>query len=205
MTRRPRDLRSRFVDFSARSWFVEIDDYFLQSSVSYYNLHQWVSHFNRAATVVKGESIDLSSLNRGQVERIGESTHRLYGLLHQRFVITDDGARKLQRKVSAGIYGICPRLVCGGAKLLPYGSTVEPDEDRVKCWCPRCHDLYESTSDLDAAYFGPDLPGMYCKVIGVSLKFNVASTYLRGYVDENGERVKEIEQRLVRWGEFKRS
>jgi casein kinase II subunit beta len=203
MTHRPRDLRSRFIDISPRSWLIEIDDYFLQSSVSYYNLHKLVPHFNRAVDIVKGEPIEISSLTRAQIDRVGQSVQRLYGLLHQRFVITDDGARKLQRKVSTGIYGLCPRIVCRGARLVPYGTTAEPDQDRVKCWCPKCHDLYESTSDVDAAFFGPDVPGMYCKILGLSLKFQVPSKLLNGYTDEKGEVVPAIEQRLVRWGEFK--
>jgi casein kinase II subunit beta len=188
------------IDISSRSWLVEIDDYFLQSSVSYYNLQKKVSHFSRAADVVRNDPMDISLLSRGQIARLGQSAQRLYGLLHQRFIITDDGARKLQRKVTAGIYGVCPRAMCRGARLLPYGATIEPDQDRVKCWCPKCHDLYESASDLDAAYFGPDIPGMYCKILGFSLRFQVASPLLAAYRDD-GKDVPQIEKRLVRWGE----
>jgi casein kinase II subunit beta len=188
------------IDVSARSWFVEIDDYFLQSSVSYYNLQKKVTHFSRAAAIVRNDPLDISLLSRAQVARLGQSAHRLYGLLHERFLITDDGARKLQRKVASGTYGACPRLMCRGARLLPYGATLEPDQERVQCWCPRCHDLYESASDLDAAFFGPDVPGMYCKILGLSLRFQAPSPLLAAY-RADGKEVPRLEKRLVRWGE----
>jgi casein kinase II subunit beta len=188
------------IDVSARSWFINIDDYFLQSSVSYYNLQKKVLHFHLASAVVRCDPLDISILTRGQISRLGQSVLRLYGLLHQRFLITDDGARKLQRKITAGVYGVCPRVMCRGARLLPYGATIELDQDRVKCWCPKCHDLYESTSDLDAGFFGPDVPVMYCKILGLPLRFQVASSLLEAYRDDRKE-VPKIEKRLVRWGE----
>jgi casein kinase II subunit beta len=194
-------LRSRLIDTSPRSWLVDIDDYFLQSSVSYYDPNKKVSHCSRAAQIIKGGSPDNTAFTRSQIERIGPSVRRLYGLLHGRFVITEDGIQKVAAKVANAVYGLCLRVVCQQSKLIPVGLTIEPDEDVVNLWCPKCHDIYESGSDLDAAFFGPDLPVMYHKVLGLRLKFQVASYYLDEYVKPNGEVVPAIPQRLVRWGE----
>jgi casein kinase II subunit beta len=194
-------LRSRLIDTSPRSWLVDIDDYFLQSSVSYYDLNKKVSHCSRAAEIINGRSADNTAFTRSQIERFGTSVRRLYGLLHQRFVITEEGIQKLAAKVGNAVYGLCPRVACHQSKLIPVGSTIELDEDVVKLWCPKCHDIYESGSDLDAAFFGPDLPVMYHKMLGMRLKFQVASDYLEAYVKTDGEVVPAIPQRLVRWGE----
>jgi casein kinase II subunit beta len=198
---RAMSLRSRLIDTSPRSWLVDIDDYFLQSSVSYYDLNKKVSHCSRAAEIIKGGSADNTAFTRAQMERLGTSVRRLYGLLHQRFVITEDGVQKVAAKVANAVYGLCPRVACQQSKLIPVGSTIEPDEDVVKLWCPKCHDIYESGSDLDAAFFGPDLPVMYHKVLAMRLKFQVASDYLDAYEKPDGEVVPGILQRLVRWGE----
>lgn len=198
--RRHRDLRSRFVDTKPSSWLIEIEDYFLQSAVSYYDLHRRVRYYSRASEIVKGVSYDLTGVSQDQVDKLANSTRRLYGLLHQRFAITDDGVHKLSVKVNAGIYGFCPRVACKRSKLIPMGFSHELDRDSAKAWCPKCHDVYDVGSTLDGAYFGPDLPLMYLKITGGPLKFQVYSKLLDGYEDKDGS-VQRIQQRLVRWGE----
>jgi casein kinase II subunit beta len=198
---RRRDLRAVFVDTSASSWLVEIDDYYLESSVSYQDLSRKVSHYPRAADIVKGRRLDVSGISKDYVTKLGSATAKLYGLLHARFLLTGEGVDKLSQKVAAGIYGVCPRVACGDANLLPMGLTGEPGIATVKRWCLKCHDIYENQSDLDAAYFGPDLPVMFCKLMQIPLSFQVLSTLLDTYQDDAGEKVPAIKQRLVRWGE----
>jgi casein kinase II subunit beta len=187
---------------SPSSWLIEIDDYYLQSSVSYYDLNRKVTSYSRAAEVVKGYSFDLSGASQSQISRLAVATARLYGLLHARFCVTEEGASKLSQKVAMGTYGTCPRVSCKGARLLPVGLTAEPDRDKVKLYCLKCHDVYNSQSDLDAAYFGPDIPIMYCKVLQLPLRFQVYSRLLEKYRDDTDKQVPAIKQRLFRWGEI---
>jgi casein kinase II subunit beta len=195
------DLRKRFLDTSRTSWLVEIDDYFLQSSVSYYDLNKRVRHCSRAIDVIKGRQFDLRNASREQINSLATSCRLLYGLLHQRFIVTEDGVRKLASKVSAGIYGTCPRLTCKNSKLLPMGLSIEPNEGTVKLWCPKCHDMYESGMDMDGAFFGPDLPVMYHKIMEIPLRFQARSKLLLGRTKEDGTVVPDIPQKLYRWGE----
>jgi casein kinase II subunit beta len=189
------------VDTRSTSWLIEIDDHFLQSAVSYYDLNRKVPHYSHAVEVVKIGSYNITGFTQEQIEILRNVTRKLYGLLHQRFAITDDGVRKLARKVSVGLYGLCPRIACKGAKLIPMGFSLEPELDTVKVWCPKCHDVYNGKSNLDGAYFGPDLPMMYLKITGASLRFQVYSKFLEGYED-GSEHIPRIKQRLVRWGEM---
>jgi casein kinase II subunit beta len=179
---------------------VEIDDYFLQSSVSYYGLNVYVPHCSRITQIIKGRVPDLTDATKDQIEKLASSCKRLYGLLHQRFIITEDGIRKLMVKYTHGVYGKCPRIACRGQHLIPMGTSIELDQDIVKTWCPRCHDMYNCASDLDGAYFGPDLPIMFHKIANIPLRFKGQSKLLCKY-ETDEETVPEIAQRLYRWGE----
>jgi casein kinase II subunit beta len=161
-----------------------------------------VHHYSRAAEIIKGGSCDLRDYSQEQRDRLEHATRKLYGLLHQRFCLTDDGVHKMANKVNNGIYGRCPRVACKNAKMIPMGWTIEPEQAAVRAWCPKCHDVYETKSDLDGAYFGPDLPLMYIKIMGGSLKFQVYSKMLAAYQDTDGKPVPRIRQRLVKWGEI---
>jgi casein kinase II subunit beta len=191
-------------DTSSRSWFIEIDDFYVQSAVSYYGLNALVPHFSRALAVVKGGYVDPSRMSPEKMEKLRESVHKLYGLLHQRFAVTEDGLRKLHQKYSRGVYGKCPRLACNKQNLLPFGVSAELDIAPVKVWCTRCHDVYQSESDLDGAYFGPDIPVMFHKVLRIPLRWRADTNWLDGYEKDDGTVVQKIKPRLLRWGEPRR-
>ena len=67
----------------------------------------------------------------------------------------------------SGLYGKCQKLKCNGQNCLPIGS-VEVNSSTVQLYCPRCCDIFETEdSNLDGAFFGPNLP------VGVMRKFQV--------------------------------
>ena len=199
---RPERFRAMWKDTSSKSWLVEIDDLFLQSAVSYYGLNDLVPHYSRASALVKGRSVDLSDYTPEQLERLASSCRLLYGLLHQRYITSEDGIDRITSKYQHGVYGRCPRVACKGKNtLIPMGLTIEPGVDTVKLWCTSCHDVYECDSKLDGAFFGPDLPVMFHKLRGIPLRFAASSDLLKGYRKSDGTEVPEVEKRLVRWGE----
>jgi casein kinase II subunit beta len=124
-------------DTSARSWLVEIEDYYLQSAVSYYGLSSLVPYYSRALGVIRGSPMNISKLSPEKLEKLQDGCYKLYGLLHQRFVITEEGLHKLHRKYSRGIYGKCPRYACNGQCLLPMGLSNELGISPVKLWFPK--------------------------------------------------------------------
>ena len=192
-----------WLDKSPTSWLVDIDDYFRQSTVSYYGLNTIVPHCTRATAVIKGRSVDLSSLSKDQIEKLASSCRLLYGLLHQRYVTSEDGIRQLHAKVQRGVYGKCPRTACKGQHVIPMGLSIELGVDTVKLWCPKCHDIYNCDSKLDGAFFGPDLPVMFHKLNDIPLRFRASTDLLKEYKREDGTVVPAVKQRLYRWGEKK--
>lgn len=198
-----RDFRSLYIDDSPRSWFIEVDDYYLQSSVSYYGLNQYVPNYSRASQIIKGRRVDTSSMSKDQVAALVDSCKMLYGLLHQRFICSEDGIKKLYSKYQRGIYGKCPRVACNGRNLIPMGFHLEPNKGNVKLWCPSCHDVYKADREIDGAFFGPDLPIIFHKISDIPLKFKMFSNIYQERKDEEGKIVPKIQQRLYRWGEKK--
>ncbi|OHT10928.1 Casein kinase II subunit beta [Tritrichomonas foetus] len=186
-------------------WLVEIDEYYLQSAVSYYGLNSKVPNYSRAAAIIKGRAIDTSEMSERQIVSLFESCKLLYGLLHQRYIVTEDGIRRLYSKYKRKVYGVCPRTACQGRALIPMGLDIEHGQNTVKCYCPQCHDIYNTYSQLDGAFFGPDLPIMFHKVCEIPTKFRPHSNFFGKYLDENGKEVPEIKQRLHRWGETRAS
>lgn len=197
------NFRSLYIDDSPRSWLVDVDDYYLQSSVSYYGLNVYVQNYSRASQIIKGRRIDTSSMTKDQVASLVDSCKLLYGLLHQRFICSEDGMKKLYVKYQRGIYGKCPRSACNGRNLIPMGFDIEPNKGNVKLWCPSCHDVYKTDKEIDGAFFGPDLPVIFHKILDIPLKYKMFSNVLQARKDEDGKDVPCIKQRLYRWGEKK--
>lgn len=188
-------------DRRPQSWLVDIDDAFIQSTVSYYGLNTIVPHCTRAAAVIKGRPVDLGAMSPDQIEKLASSCRLLYGLLHQRYITSREGIHQLFHKYSRGVYGKCPRAACNDQNVIPMGLSIEPGVDTVKLWCPKCHDVYNSGSKLDGAFFGPDLPIMFHKLKDIPLRFRAYTDVLKEYKKEDGTAVPAVKQRLYRWGE----
>lgn len=97
------------------------------------------------------------------VSIVESSAELLYGLIHQRFIITRQGLQQMVRlctaltgfvlnvpsqyaKYDAGDFGYCPRVYCHRAKLLPCGRSDLPGVDTVKLFCASCLDMYTPPS-----------------------------------------------------------
>lgn len=90
-------------------------------------------------------------------EHIEAAAKHLYGLIHQRFIITPNGMSKMHKKYNRGDFGQCPRVLCRGQHLLPVGLSDIRGTATVKLFCPNCEDIYNpksSHSIIDGAYFG---------------------------------------------------
>ncbi|KAI7578402.1 Casein kinase II subunit [Hortaea werneckii] len=82
----------------------------------------------------------------------------LYGLIHQRFITSRPGIQQMAEKYELGHFGHCPRVHCGGAKVLPVGCSDIPGQETVKLFCPSCLDVYNPPNSrfqaVDGAFFG---------------------------------------------------
>ena len=73
---------------------------------------------------------------------VESSAEMLYGLIHQRFIITRQGLQQMYAKYDANHFGTCPRVYCSSGKLVPCGRSDLPGVDTVKLYCPSCVDMY---------------------------------------------------------------
>lgn len=98
------------------------------------------------------------------VSIVEASAELLYGLVHQRYILTRAGLQAMVRstedaflrftkwlslqvdKYEAGVFGSCPRVYCNGCNVVPCGRSDLPGLDTVKLFCPNCNDLYSPPS-----------------------------------------------------------
>ena len=98
------------------------------------------------------------------LEEISRAAILLYGLIHARYIITNDGLEAMKVKYLSKHFGECPRLLCRGHSVLPMGTTDEPKQNHVKLFCPKCKDVYNCSSkhrDIDGSFFGPTFPNLF--------------------------------------------
>ncbi|KAI8988681.1 casein kinase II regulatory subunit-domain-containing protein [Pilobolus umbonatus] len=82
----------------------------------------------------------------------------LYGLIHQRYLITRNGLRTMANRYSNCQFGVCPRYYCDQSPVLPVGQYDDLGKESVRLYCPRCLDIYTPPSTahqcVDGAHFG---------------------------------------------------
>jgi casein kinase II subunit beta len=85
----------------------------------------------------------------------------LYGLFHQRFLLSEKGLFLMREKVLNGVFGTCPRVLCTQQNVVPIGLSDELKQCRIKVFCPKCQDVFfpkKKCSDVDGAFFGSSFP-----------------------------------------------
>jgi len=101
---------------------------------------------------------DEDSAKIPDVSIVEASAELLYGLVHQRYVLTRAGLHAMAEKYEAGVFGSCPRVYCMGCNVVPCGRSDLPGLDTVKLFCPNCNDIYVPASSrfqgVDGAFFG---------------------------------------------------
>lgn len=89
---------------------------------------------------------------------IESSAELLYGLIHQRYITSRPGIQQMADKYDAQHFGVCPRVFCNMARVLPVGCHDTPGVDTVKLFCPSCLDVYTPPNSrfqsVDGAFFG---------------------------------------------------
>lgn len=102
------------------------------------------------------------SLKIPDVSIVESSAELLYGLIHQRYILTKQGLQQMVEKYDAGHFGYCPRVFCHSHPVLPCGRSDLPGLDTVKLFCANCIDCYAPPSSrfhgVDGAFFGTTFP-----------------------------------------------
>ena len=174
------------------NWLCQIDDEYLNSSVSVYGLNDKVENFTKALKIIRGNRKFLETLPRSEQTKILKDSNILFGLLHARYICTDDGAEEMLEKYQNGLFGQCPRYLCHDQKLLPIGMSSDYGVSQVKLFCPSCCEVYDCDQKIDGAFFGPDFPVYFMKVHKIT-----AGPYSRENWINSGD--EKVDHRLIRW------
>ncbi|KAI8639962.1 casein kinase II, regulatory subunit [Parasitella parasitica] len=82
----------------------------------------------------------------------------LYGLIHQRYLVTRNGLRVMAERFSNEQFGVCPRYYCYKCPVIPCGRYDEVARESVRLYCPSCMDLYCPPNpvfqNVDGSHFG---------------------------------------------------
>ena len=82
----------------------------------------------------------------------------IYGLIHAKYLETQDGINQMITKYQDHLFKTCPRVVCQKTFCFPIGISDDISINTVKMYCPKCQEIYNvndgSFSVIDGAFFG---------------------------------------------------
>lgn len=184
--------RSSTPETPRMDWMCEIDEDYLASSVSTYGLSEHFTHFKKCMRYIRGERDIFNEYPVEEQNQMMSQIRVIYGLLHARYLCTEEGVEAMYEKYQKGIYGGCPRACCQREFLLPIGLSDQLNYSNVKLFCPRCFDIYESFYQIDGAFFGTTFPLYFMKYHNIHPKKYVSMNFAR-----TGHR--KVDRRLRRW------
>ncbi|EPS45855.1 hypothetical protein H072_301 [Dactylellina haptotyla CBS 200.50] len=120
--------------------------------------------YNNGAAARK-KAARMGAGGAGNIALIESSAELLYGMVHQRYILSRPGMQQMYEKYLAAHFGHCPRVFCNNARVLPCGSTDTPNMDTVKLFCPCCLDIYTPPNSrfqqVDGAFFGTSFASLF--------------------------------------------
>lgn len=151
-----------FCSLPGHEYFCEVAEEFIEDDFNLTGLSQLVPFYKEAMEMILDVEAEEEDHKIPDVSIVESSAELLYGLIHQRFIITRQGLQQMYAKYDATHFGTCPRVYCTTQKLLPAGRSDLPGIDTVKLYCPSCVDMYLPPSSrfqgVDGAFFGTTFP-----------------------------------------------
>lgn len=143
-----------------------MDEDYIQDDFNLSGLGAQVPYYDYALDLILDvESPNEDILTEEQHEMVQSAAEMLYGLIHQRYILSSRGMAAMLEKYKSADFGRCPRVLCGGQPCLPVGQSDIPRSSTVKIFCPKCEDIYFPRSRLqcnvDGAYFGTTFPHLF--------------------------------------------
>ncbi|GFZ52141.1 Casein kinase II subunit beta-2 [Saitozyma sp. JCM 24511] len=147
-----------FTSLPGHDYFCEVHEDFIEDDFNLTGLQSMVPFWKEALEMVLDVEPEEDSSKIPDVSIVENSAELLYGLVHQRFILTKAGLQLMVDKYEQGHFGACPRVFCHATHVLPCGRADMPGVDTVKLFCPNCGDIYAPPSSkysgLDGAFFG---------------------------------------------------
>ncbi|CAG8503620.1 13151_t:CDS:2 [Funneliformis caledonium] len=152
---------SWFCSLSGHEYFAEIADDFIEDDFNLTGLNSTVPFYKEALEMILDVEPEEESLKVPDVSLVENSAEVLYGMIHQRYILTRQGLQQMVDKYESNHFGHCPRVYCHATAVVPCGQSDVPGLETVKLFCPNCLDIYTPPSsryqNIDA-YFGTTFP-----------------------------------------------
>ncbi|KAG6331859.1 hypothetical protein ID866_7226 [Astraeus odoratus] len=156
---------SWFCSLPGHEYFCEVAEEFIEDDFNLTGLNTMVPFWKEAMEMVLDVEPGMVYLTSHEdssripdVSIVEASAELLYGLVHQRYILTRAGLQAMVEKYENGAFGACPRVYCAGCNVVPCGRSDLPGIDTVKLYCPNCNDIYSPPSSrfqgVDGAFFG---------------------------------------------------
>ncbi|KAJ3802820.1 casein kinase II regulatory subunit-domain-containing protein [Lentinula aff. detonsa] len=149
---------SWFCSLPGHEYFCEVTEDFIEDDFNLTGLNTAVPFWKEAMEMVLDVEPDEDTSKIPDVSIVESSAEMLYGLVHQRYILTRVGLAAMVDKYELGIFGSCPRVYCMGTNVVPCGRSDMYGLDTVKLFCPNCNDIYVPPSSryqgVDGAFFG---------------------------------------------------
>jgi casein kinase II subunit beta len=147
-------------------FLLEIDEDFIRDNFNLYGLRQLFHYYDHALEMILDpECPDEDDMSDRDYTEIYKDAADLYGLIHQRFVMSPRGLSMLKEKFLASEFGSCPRVLCYNQPVLPVGMSDQLKSATIRVFCPKCEQVYmprnRHVANLDGAWFGTSLPHMF--------------------------------------------
>ncbi|GAA5886788.1 hypothetical protein JCM6882_005890 [Rhodosporidiobolus microsporus] len=154
---------SWFCSLPGHEYFCEVAEDFIEDDFNLTGLAALVPFYKEAMEMILDVEPEDDEAHRvPDVSIVESSAELLYGLIHQRYILTRQGLQQMCAKYESTHFGTCPRVYCSQAKLVPCGRSDLPGVDTVKLFCPTCLDMYVPPSSrfqgVDGAFFGTTFP-----------------------------------------------
>ncbi|PWN19835.1 hypothetical protein BCV69DRAFT_283941 [Microstroma glucosiphilum] len=153
---------SWFCSLPGHEYFAEVSEDFIEDDFNLTGLNALVPFYKEALEMILDVEPQEDSLKIPDVSIVESSAELLYGLIHQRYILTKQGLQQMVEKYDAGHFGYCPRVFCHSHPVLPCGRSDLPGLDTVKLFCANCIDCYAPPSSrfhgVDGAFFGTTFP-----------------------------------------------
>ncbi|CAO3644661.1 unnamed protein product [Cunninghamella echinulata] len=158
---------SWFCSQKGNEYYAEVSEDFIEDSFNLTGLSAHAPLYKEALEVildVEPEDDEMSN-KIPDLSLLEPHAKMLYGMIHQRYILTRAGLNQMFSKYQAGEFGYCPRYHCNKCKVLPCGQHDLPRQSTVRLYCPNCKDIYIpfniKHSNIDGAHFGTTFPHLF--------------------------------------------
>ena len=144
-----------FFQQSFSKYFIKIDEIFLKDFFNFYGIRQKIPCFKLSYDLIN-EIYNEEELKK--YPNINFYNLLLYGHLHSKYILTENGQNLMKIKYNNKDFMKCPRSYCYNFQCLPYGISSDFGEYSIKMFCPNCNNIYEvldqNFKKIDGACFG---------------------------------------------------